>query len=80
MLNYSDVEKKVRSAPFIPFRIVTSSGKTYDVMHPELLLVGRRSLILGIPAHPLEKVYHNYDVISLLHVTALEDLKLSTSA
>ena len=40
--------------PFQPFRVVMSSGESYNVMHPEMALVTARTLILAIPdpTHP----------------------------
>ena len=34
--------------PFAPFRIIVSDGRTYDVRHLELLLVGRASSTIGV--------------------------------
>ena len=40
----SDFHTVLRIRPFVPFRVVTSDGTTYDVRHPELVMVavGRR--------------------------------------
>ena len=35
-----DLRKKLQTRPFRPFRIHLSDGAEYDVMHPELLLLG----------------------------------------
>ena len=34
--------------PFTPFRLVMSDGRSYDVRHPELLLVGRTLSVIGV--------------------------------
>lgn len=34
--------------PFAPFRIVVTDGRSYDVRHPELLLVGKKSSTIGV--------------------------------
>ena len=52
-----DVQKKLASRPFQPFRIYLSDGATYEVRHPEMLLLGRRSLVLGVANRPEETVY-----------------------
>ena len=41
-----DLERHLR--PFAPFRIQLSTGETIDVRHPELVMVGKRSAIIGI--------------------------------
>ena len=35
--------------PFEPFRIEVSDGTVYEIRHPELVMVGLGSLIIGIP-------------------------------
>ncbi len=47
-----DLEKKIRQRPFRPFRMFLTGGTVYDVRHPELLLLGRRSLVLGLASDP----------------------------
>jgi hypothetical protein len=39
----------LRRKPFEPFRIVMSSGESYNVMHPEMVFVTAKSLILALP-------------------------------
>src|SRR5438105_1124848 len=38
--------------PFTPFRLQLSTGETFDVRHPDLIMVGKRALILGISNDP----------------------------
>ena len=33
--------------PFVPFRLKLRNGRTYEVPHPNLLMVGRAALVLG---------------------------------
>jgi hypothetical protein len=47
MFSPDDIKARVRVQPFHPFRIVTSAGQTFDVYHPDLVLIGRRDLIVG---------------------------------
>jgi hypothetical protein len=34
--------------PFQPFRLVVSSGQSYDVRHPEMALLTKSDLLVGI--------------------------------
>lgn len=34
--------------PFEPFRLVMADGRQYDVRHPELLIVGQSTSMLGM--------------------------------
>jgi hypothetical protein len=57
-----------------PFRVVTSSGQTYDVLHPELVLLGHNEVTVGTPSVEDPAIYEDMYRISLLHITAMEDL------
>jgi hypothetical protein len=35
----TDILAYTRAAPFLPFRLILNSGKTYDVRHPEMVNV-----------------------------------------
>lgn len=35
--------------PFIPFRIVMSSGQSYDAMHPETTVLMKREIFIAFP-------------------------------
>ena len=47
MFTPDEIQARLREQPFIPLRVVTSSGQMYDITHPDLVLVGRRSLFSG---------------------------------
>ena len=75
MFTTADLKKRVRQRPFVPFRVVTSSGETYEVVHPELILVGDRWLEIGTPTQRDPTVCDDVTRIARLRVTALEDLR-----
>lgn len=62
--------------PFKPFRIVMSSGQTYDVRHPEMAWLTRTDLLVGINESE-EGVPAEFRICSLLHVTTIEPLNLA---
>ena len=64
-----DLERKLRSRPFTPFRMYLSDGATYEVNHPELVLLGRRSLVLGLTADPQATLYERAIDVDLLHTS-----------
>ena len=39
--------------PFVPFRMTLTECSSYEVRHPELCMVGRRSAIIGLIAMTL---------------------------
>jgi hypothetical protein len=74
MRTAKEVLARVKHEPFIPFRIVMSSGEAYEIHHPELVFVGRREIIVGTPAQDDPRISEHNDYLSMLHVTALEEL------
>ena len=48
-MEFKDFVTLRRQEPFRPFRIMTKDGKTIDAVHPELLMVCTRYLIVGFP-------------------------------
>lgn len=73
-MTQEDLHEAVRRRPFEPFQIVLTTGETYDIRHPELLMVGRRSAIIGITSDPAKTVYDRSIKVDLLHVVGVKDL------
>ena len=76
-----DVLQLLRARPFQPFRISLSDGKQCDVRHPEMAIVSRSTVLLGIPGPrgpdgPVERVV----TCSLIHVTRMELLDGASAA
>ncbi len=70
-----DVRARLHAQPFQPFRIRLSNGITYDITHPDLVMVGRSALVIGTPAPDLPPGVHGVAVsVSLLHVAELLSL------
>jgi len=62
--------------PFKPFRLVMSSGQSYEVPHPEMAMLTRTDLLVGV-GDTDEGVPAEFKICSLLHVTAIEPLSNS---
>jgi hypothetical protein len=63
-----------RRQPFEPFRVILTTGATYDIRHPDLIMVGRRSAIIGVTNEPTGAVYDRTVKVDLLHVVGIEEL------
>jgi hypothetical protein len=63
-----------KQQPFEPFRIVLTGGKGYEVRHPNMLLVGKRSAIIGLAGHGCEPYYERTVKVDLLHISRIEPL------
>ncbi len=64
--------------PFKPFRLVMSSGQTYEVRHPEMAMLTRTDLLVGIDMAD-DGVPAEFKICSLLHVTAVEPLSVGAT-
>ena len=72
----SDIRVFLQRQPFQPFRITLTDGRAYEVRHPEMAMVGRSSLVIGLPAPgDAEPVYDRFVTVSLLHVMQMEPLE-----
>ncbi len=70
-----DILKFLRQRPFRPFQITLTDGRVYDIHHPELVMVGRSDMEIGIPSPRYkEPVYERIVFVSLLHVMQVEML------
>ena len=38
-----------RQEPFRPFRVKTADGQAHDVVHPDLLMLCRKHMVIGFP-------------------------------
>jgi hypothetical protein len=56
----------LRAEPFRPFRIHMARGQTFEVRHPEMVRVGRNSMILFtfVSDHP--EIYDRWETVSLM--------------
>ncbi len=63
----------LKKQPFQPFRLVMSSGKSYEVRHPEMAFVTRSDILVGVDEDD-EGVPADFRICSLLHVTSVEPM------
>jgi hypothetical protein len=77
----TDLIEALRAGPFRPFRLYLSDGGTFDVRHPETLMVGNHSAVIGIPhgrgnGDSVEGYpeIERFTTIDLVHVTRIEQL------
>jgi len=64
--------------PFKLFRLVMSSGQTYDIRHPEMAMLTRTDILVGIDIAD-DGVPAEFKICSLLHVTAAEPLSTTST-
>jgi hypothetical protein len=74
MFTSDDIKARVMETPFIPLRVVTSSGQSYDITHPDLIMVGRRALMIGTAGNENPTQFETVSRVAILHVSDLQDL------
>jgi hypothetical protein len=76
-----DIHPLLHRRPFQPFRIVLSDGAAFEVRHPELCMIGRATLIVGIPSRRHRwPTFDRAITIALLHIVAVELLLADSPA
>jgi hypothetical protein len=75
---------RLRRRPFSPFRLILSSGTTYDILHPEMLFISKSGLTVGIydrgQQPSPDEIPVREALASYLLVAATEDLPQPTMA
>src|SRR5207245_41092 len=70
----SAIKRLLTKRPFEPFQVVMSSGERYAIKHPEMALLTKRTLYIGI-GDLADGIPADAEFCSLLHVTAVEPLR-----
>ena len=74
---------RLRRRPFVPFRLILSSGTTYDILHPEMLFVSKSGLTVAIYDRSQkpspDEIPVREALFSYLHIAATEDIPLPSS-
>jgi hypothetical protein len=69
-----ELAELLRRRLFVPLRIHLTDGRTYDIHHPELVLVLRQRVDVGLPPDPAMGVLDRVEHCSLLHIVRVEEL------
>jgi len=77
MMITQKIIENVTAEPFRPFRIKMASGQTFEIRHPEMILVGRTSVRVYVPQDS-GNGYHWQDV-SLMLMETLEPIQLASA-
>ncbi len=75
-----ELRDTLHQQPFEPFRLVLMDGAAYDVPHPDLLLVGRRTAVIGLTGQPSQTFYERTVKVDLLHIIRIEPLQAASTS
>lgn len=68
-----DIRDLLQRRPFQPIRLTLTDGRTYEVRHPELAMVGRSTVTIGVPApDDPTPIYDRLVMVSLLRIMQVE--------
>ena len=70
-----DLLRWLRRKPFRPFRLLISTGRTYDVPRPDLMLVGTTTVTLEVSDPDRLSLDTRQEVeIALVHIVQVEEV------
>jgi len=64
----------IKQRPFQPYRFTFTGGDTYDLTHPEMMIVARSYVTFGRPSAEDERIADTVFYMSLLHIVKVEPL------
>lgn len=64
----------LKQQPFEPFRLVMTHGISYEIRHPDLLLVGKRTAVVGLVGDAGQEYFERTIKVDLLHIIRLEPI------
>jgi hypothetical protein len=72
-MTLEDLHEAARRPSFEPVRLILTTGAACDVRHPDLIMVGRRAVVIGIPNDPAGTAFDRTIKVDLLHVVGIEE-------
>ncbi|MGL4554020.1 MAG: hypothetical protein ACRC33_22900 [Gemmataceae bacterium] len=69
-----ELTERAKQRPFLPFHVVLTTGEEILVRHPDLIMVGRRSVTIGVVNDSAGTVYDRSCLIDLFHVVCVREL------
>jgi hypothetical protein len=76
-----DIRDLTRSVPFQPFRVFLTSGETYDIHHPDMIVatLGAAHIAVPSPSGPPDAA-ERVKIVSLVHIQKIEFLSAAPPA
>jgi len=72
-MRLEDIRAHIRIQPFLPIRVFVSDGSHYDVLHHDLMIVGRSQITIGL-ARAADDFPEQDAYIDPLHITRIEPI------
>jgi hypothetical protein len=71
MINAEEIRNLQKQAPFRPFSLHMSDGRTFTIRHPEQIFVLRNKVVIGLPE--TAEIPDKTENLSILHITSVEE-------
>src|SRR5207244_7534253 len=78
-MTFADLHEIVTHGPFVRFRLFLTDGSSFEIRQPELFMLGRRSVVVGIARSPDQTFYDRSTTVDLLHIMRTEPLEAAAS-
>lgn len=70
-----DIRELLKKQPFTPFRVCMTDGKTYEIMHPELVFLTKSYLHVTTIQDPTTGIPDRVEYAALIHIVRVEELR-----
>jgi hypothetical protein len=71
-MRIEEIEQRIEARPFVPFRVIVSDGRSYEVLRPDMILLSQHYITIGVRQLRSSLVFADTVIISPLHITTLE--------
>ncbi len=72
-----DLYEFTRHRPFAPYRLHATDGRTYEIRHPDQVIVLRSRIVIGVGGE--NGVPDHIEHVALIHVVRIEELQSESS-
>lgn len=73
-----EIIELLEERPFVPLRVHMSNGRTHEIRHPELAIVGEDVMALGIEREESERPRLRF--VSITHINEVEPMSGASTA
>ena len=70
----AEIQKQVKTQPFVPMRIHLSDGSHYDIRHPEMVIVSHTVVSVAIYGKGDASMPEHVILCDPIHITRLEPI------
>lgn len=78
-MHAQDVVDELKKQPFQPVRVELTDGLSYEIRHPDLVIVFPSKVVIATPGRNQPQPAERYDVVSMSHIMRLTPLNASST-